>query len=76
MWYVALQHNKENEKMSKTVLDDLRYVLQNMRLQEGQMAKVQADIVAQAIVEIETLDKHIEEMSSGFRDMAYTAETR
>lgn len=41
--------------MSKTVLDGLRYVLQNMRLQEGQMAKVQADIVAQAIIEIETL---------------------
>ena len=62
--------------MSKTVLDGLRYVLQNMRLQEGQMAKVQADIVAQAMVEIETLDKHIDELSSGFRDMAYTTETR
>ena len=50
--------------MSKTVLEGLRFVLQNMRLQEGQMAKVQADIVAQAIVEIETLDKHIEQMES------------
>jgi hypothetical protein len=49
-------------KMSKTVLEGLRFVVQNMRLQEGQMAKVQADIVAQAIVEIETLDKHIERL--------------
>ena len=50
--------------MSRAVLDGLRYVLQNMRLQPGDMAKVQADIVAQAIVEIETLDKHIEHMES------------
>lgn len=50
--------------MSKTVLDGLRYVLQNMRLQEGQMAKVQADIVAQAIVELEMAQNHIEKLES------------
>jgi hypothetical protein len=48
--------------MSKTVLDGLRFVLQNMRLQQGDMAKIQADIVYQAIVEIETLDQHIEKL--------------
>lgn len=50
--------------MSKTVLDGLRYVLQNMRLQEGQMAKVQADIVAQAIVELEMANNHIKKLES------------
>lgn len=50
--------------MSKTVLDGLRYVLQNMRLQEGQMAKVQADIVAQAIVELEIAHNHIKKLES------------
>ena len=50
--------------MSKTVLEGLRFVLQNMRLQEGQMAKVQADIVAQAIVELEMVDKKVEELEA------------
>jgi hypothetical protein len=56
--------NLKGNAMSKTVLDGLRFVLQNMRLQEGQMAKVQADIVAQAIIEIETLDQHIEKLET------------
>ncbi|MFY8201185.1 MAG: hypothetical protein ACOVLE_10965 [Pirellula staleyi] len=50
--------------MNKTLIDSLRYVLQNMRLQQGDMAKVQADIVASAIVEIETLNCRIEELES------------
>lgn len=48
--------------MSKPVLDGLRFVLQNMRLQPGEIAKVQADIVSQAIVEIEALDRHIDKL--------------
>lgn len=50
--------------MSKTVLDGLRFVLQNMRLQPGDIAKVQADIVAQAIIEIEILECQIAELES------------
>lgn len=48
--------------MSKTVLDGLRFVLQNMRLQPGDMAKVQADIVAQAIIELEMLETKLEQL--------------
>ena len=50
--------------MSKTVIDGLKFVLQNMRLQPGEIAKVQADIVQQAIIEIESLDQHIEKLES------------
>lgn len=50
--------------MSRMVIDNLRYVLQNMRLQHGEIAKVQADMVAQAIIEIETLNCRIEELKS------------
>jgi hypothetical protein len=50
--------------MSKTVIDGLRFVLQNMRLQTGDMAKVQADIVAQAIIELEMAHEHIEKLES------------
>ena len=54
--------NSKGNAMSRTVLDGLRFVLQNMRLQQGDMAKIQADIVAQAIIEIEALDQHVEKL--------------
>ena len=47
--------------MNQTLIDNLRYVLQNMRLQKGKMAKVQADIVAQAISEIELMSCRIKD---------------
>jgi len=48
--------------MSEIVIDGLRLVLQNLRLQDGAMAKVQADYVANAIKEIERLNAKVEEM--------------
>lgn len=48
--------------MNQTLIDNLRYVLQNMRLQPGELAKVQADIVAQAIIEIGLMQSKIEEL--------------
>ena len=50
--------------MNQTLIDNLRYVLQNMRLQSGDMAKVQADIVAQAIIEIGLMQNKIEELQN------------
>ena len=50
--------------MNQTLIDNLRYVLQNMRIQPGDMAKVQADIVAQAIGEIESMGCRIEELQA------------
>ena len=50
--------------MNNTLIDNLRYVLQNMRLQKGDMAKVQADIVAQAISEIDIMGCRIEELQN------------
>ena len=50
--------------MNQTLIDNLRYVLQNMRLQPGDMAKVQADIVAQAIIEIGLMQSKIEELQN------------
>ena len=50
--------------MNQTLIDNLRYVLQNMRLQPGDMAKVQADIVAQAISEIGLMQSKIEELQN------------
>lgn len=50
--------------MNNTLIDNLRYVLQNMRLQKGDMAKVQADIVAQAISEIGLMQSKIEELQN------------
>ncbi len=50
--------------MNQTLIDNLRYVLQNMRLQPGDMAKVQADIVAQAIIEIDLMGCRIEELQN------------
>ena len=50
--------------MNQTLIDNLRYVLQNMRLQKGDMAKVQADIVAQAISEIELIGCRIKYMQT------------
>ncbi len=54
--------------MNETLIDSLRYVLQNMRLQQGDMAKVQADIVASAIAEIETLNCRIENLKARSRN--------
>ena len=48
--------------MNQTLIDNLRYVLQNMRLQKGEIAKVQADIVAQAISEIELMSCRIKDL--------------
>lgn len=48
--------------MNQTLIDNLRYVLQNMRLQHGDMAKVQADIVAQAIIEIGLMQSKITDL--------------
>ena len=48
--------------MNQTLIDDLRYVLQIMRLQTGDLAKVQADIVAQAIIELGLMSCNIEEL--------------
>ena len=48
--------------MNETLIDDLRYVLQIMRLQTGDLAKVQADIVAQAIIELGLMSCKIEEL--------------
>jgi hypothetical protein len=50
--------------VNQTLIDNLRYVLQNMRLQPGDMAKVQADIVAQAIIEIDLMGCRIEELQN------------
>ena len=50
--------------MNETLIDNLRYVLQNMRLQKGDMAKIQADIVAQAISEIDLMGCRIEELQN------------
>lgn len=50
--------------MNQTLIDNLRYVLQNMRLQPGEIAKVQADIVAQAIIEIGLMQCKIEELQN------------
>ena len=47
--------------MNDTLIDNLRYVLQNMRLKKGDMAKVQSDIVAQAISEIMRLNAKIDD---------------
>ncbi len=57
--------------MSKTIIDGLRFVLQNMRLQSGEMAKVQADIVEQAIVEMELVERKLNELESSAHDMAH-----
>ena len=48
--------------MNQTLIDNLRYVLQNMRLQKGDLAKVQADIVAQAIIEIDLMGCRIADL--------------
>ena len=58
--------------MNQTLIDNLRYVLQNMRLQKGDMAKVQADTVAQAIIEIELMGGHIEELQAKVADLERT----
>ena len=48
--------------MNQTLIDNLRYVLQNMRLQKGEIAKVQADIVAQAMVELGAMGRKIADL--------------
>jgi len=50
--------------VNQTLIDNLRYVLQNMRLQPGDMAKVQADIVAGAMLELVCMDAKIEELQN------------
>ena len=50
--------------MNQTLIDNLRYVLQNMQLQPGDTAKVQADIVAQAIIEIGLMQTKIEKLQN------------
>ena len=62
--------------MNQTLIDNLRYVLQNMRLQKGEMAKVQADIVAQSIEEIKTLDCKIIAMKERIRELEDVTEER
>lgn len=57
------------------IIDNLRYVLQNMRLQTGDMAKVQADIVAQAIIEIGLMQSKIEELQNDIEKLKYRLET-
>ena len=61
---IAIHRNKRKAgcKVNQTLIDNLRFVLQNMRLQPGDMAKVQADIVAQAIGEILSMGCRIEEL--------------
>ena len=48
--------------MSDMTIDGLNVVLQNLRLQDGAMAKVQADYVENAIKEIERLNAKVDEM--------------
>ena len=62
--------------MNQTLIDNLRYVLQNMRLQKGEMAKVQADIVSQSIEEIKTLDCKIIAMKERIRELEDVTEER
>jgi ubiquinone biosynthesis protein UbiJ len=44
-----------------------------MRLQTGDIAKVQADIVAQAIIEIEVMGCRIEELGDRLQEVKYLA---
>ena len=60
--------------MNQTLIDNLRYVLQNMRLQTGDMAKVQADIVASAMLELVCMDAKIEELQNKLRAESEVAE--
>lgn len=61
--------------MNQTLQGNLRYVLQNMRLQPGELAKVQADIVAQAMIEIGLMQSKIEELQNDIEKLKYRLET-
>ena len=63
-------------KVNQKLIDNLRYVLQNMRTQPGDMAKVQADIVAQAITEIENQQSHIKRLLARIDKLKDSAEER